>query len=133
MQRFWALSLLLLASIAFLTLACGSGRHLQSISISQTVNGQQVQLVATGTYSAPPTTVTPLPVNWSGGLLAPPPRGNLQYSLSNQPFVVACGSSIPSGQPFQFTALAPSNPNAPTAGSLPLHDLVTTLAAGTCP
>lgn len=62
MNRFWALILLL--SVTPLTLACGSSnRHLQSITIKAVPNGQQIQFVATGTFSASPTTVSPLPVS----------------------------------------------------------------------
>jgi hypothetical protein len=49
MNRFWAL--LVLLSAASLTVACGSSssnRQLQSITISSTVSGQQVQFTATG-------------------------------------------------------------------------------------
>jgi hypothetical protein len=56
---------LLLASLFMLSCGASSNsRMLQSISVSpQTANGQ-VQFVATGTFNAPPFTVTPLPVNW---------------------------------------------------------------------
>jgi hypothetical protein len=84
-----ALSLfLLLFLLASVILACGSGnsRQLQSISISRTLNGEQIQFVATGTFSAPPTTVTPLPVDWTIGLMAPPPP-EYTYTLTTQPFV----------------------------------------------
>jgi hypothetical protein len=117
MHRFWALSFLLfLLLIASLTLACGSGnsRQLQSISISKTVNGQQAEFVATGTFSAPPTTVTPLPVDWTVQLMAPPPR-EYTYTLTTQPFVIDCTTGI--GVAFPVVAYAPPNPNAPISGS----------------
>jgi hypothetical protein len=71
MNRFWAFILLL--SAACWTLACGSSssnRQLQSITINGAVEGEQFEFVAAGTFSAPPTTVSPLPVSWS---YAPPP------------------------------------------------------------
>jgi hypothetical protein len=72
MRLIWAPFLLILS--AFLFIACGgSSRQLQSITIAKAANGQQIQFVATGTFSAPPTTVTPLPVDWTSGLMAPPP------------------------------------------------------------
>jgi hypothetical protein len=61
---------------AVVTISCGGGtnsdRMLESITISPavaTVPGKQVQFVATGTFSASPTTVTPLAVNWGGPVL----------------------------------------------------------------
>jgi len=133
MNRFWALIVLL--STASLTLACGSssnnsGRQLQSISINSTVVGQQVQFTATGTFSAPPTTVSPLPVSdWGIGPFAPPPA-NVQYTLTTQPYVFDCLGS-PSGMP--VSTLAPSDPNAPTTGSLPWAKVVTASAPVPCP
>jgi hypothetical protein len=123
---------LLLAGV--ITVACGSnsninGRRLLSISVAQTVNGDQIQFVATGTFSSPPTTVTPLPVNWSEGLFAPPPPGNLDYSLSAQAYTLTCTA----GQPFLVNALAPPNPSAPANGSLPLSQFVVGTATGDCP
>jgi hypothetical protein len=109
--------LILLLAMASLTLGCGaSGRHLQSISLTQTVtnNGEQVQFVATGTFSAPPTTVSPLPVDWTNGLMAPPPP-IYNYTLTTQPYLVNCtltGPEIP-----QVVAFAPPDPNAPTSGA----------------
>lgn len=53
MIRLWSPSVLGLATLG--VLACGGAsedankRQLQSITISQTVNGQQIQFVATGT------------------------------------------------------------------------------------
>ena len=70
MNRSWSVVLLILLAISF-TLSCGSSpRQLQNITIAQTTNGQQVQFVATGTFSASPRTVTPLPVDWTMGLMA---------------------------------------------------------------
>jgi|ERR1700683_4328193 hypothetical protein len=132
MNRFWALIVLL--STASLTLACGSssnnGRQLQSITINSTVVGQQVQFTATGTFSAPPTTVTPLPVSdWGIGPFAPPPA-NVQYTLTIQPFVIDCSGPGPS---LPVTTLAPSDPDAPVTGSLPWAKVVTASAPVPCP
>lgn len=133
MNRFWALIVLL--STASLTLACGSssnnsGRQLQSISINSTVVGQQVQFTATGTFSAPPTTVTPLPVSdWGIGPFAPPPA-NVQYTLTTQPFVYDCTGPGPT---LPVSTLAPSDPTAPATGSLPWANVVTATAPIPCP
>ncbi len=61
----------ILLFVGLIALSCGGGtnpnRMLESISISPAVaNAQngQAQFVATGTFSAAPVTVTPLPVNW---------------------------------------------------------------------
>src|ERR1700691_3114247 len=83
MHRFWALALLL----TLLTLGGGSGssnRQLQSITIKAVANGQRVQFLATGTFSAPPTAVSPLPVFWT---FAPP---DPQYTLTTEPFLFNC-------------------------------------------
>jgi hypothetical protein len=131
MNRLWAF--LVLLSAACLTLACGSSsstRQLQSITINSTVSGQQVQFTATGTFSAPPTTVSPLPVSdWGIGPFAPPPE-TVQYTLTTQPFVFDCSGP---GPYLPVTALAPSDPNAPTTGSLPWAKVVTATAPIPCP
>jgi hypothetical protein len=127
MKRSWAPVVLLVAAVA---LSCGnSGRQLQSISISQTLSGQQIQFIATGHFSGMPTTVTPLPVSWGIGPFAPPPP-SLTYTLTMQPFVFDCtvsNSSLP------VSVVAPSNPHAPMTGSLPFHDMVTGEAPIQCP
>jgi hypothetical protein len=90
MNRWCALILLLL--VTSLTLSCGSGsdsnRQLQSITITQAANSQQIEFVATGHVSNPPATVTSIPVEWSIQLMAPPPT---QYTLTPQP---SCSSAL---------------------------------------
>jgi hypothetical protein len=110
--------------------AGGNGRQLQSIVIGQTTSGNQVQFTATGIFSAPPTRVTPLAVSWGIGLFAPPPPGNLKYTLTTEPFVIPCSASGP-GSP--VSVFAPSNSNAPINGSLPFKDMVTAYANIQCP
>jgi hypothetical protein len=132
MNRFW--SLIVLLSAASLTLSCGSGnssgRQLQSITINSTVVGQQVQFTATGTFSAPPTTVSPLPVSdWGIGPFAPPPA-TVQYTLTTQPFVFDCSGAGPF---LPVTTLAPTDPDAPSTGSLPWAKVVTASAPIPCP
>ncbi len=132
MKRFSAF--LALLSAASLTLACGSStsssRQLQSITINSTVSGQQVQFTATGTFSAPPTTVNPLPVSdWGIGPFAPPPE-NVQYTLTAQPFVFDCSGP---GPYLPVSTFAPSDPNAPATGSLPWAKIVTATAPIPCP
>lgn len=115
MRKYLAASLLL--ALLFLTLSCGSssnGRQLQSINISQTVVGSQIQFVATGTYSSPPTTVTPLPADWTLGLMAPPPP-QYTYTLTAQPYVFNCSNAGVYFLP--VVAFAPTDPNAPSKGT----------------
>ena len=113
MKQLWALIPLLI--VTSLTLSCGSGRQLQSITITQTANGQQFGFVATGHFSSPPVTVTSIPVEWSIQLMAPPPP---QYTLTAQPFVFDCGVAEPTSPgPIPIVAYAPSNANAPFSGS----------------
>jgi len=114
MNRFLALISLTLS--ASLILACGSGtkRQLESITINSTANGHQIQFVATGTFSAPPTTVTPLPVDWTLGLMAPPPP-QYTYTLTTQPYVYDCANAGLYVLP--VVAFAPPDPNAPSSGT----------------
>jgi hypothetical protein len=120
---------LLLASIAS-SLACGSGRQLKSISISQTVNGQQIQFVATGTFSSAPTTVTPLPVDWTIALTRPtlqtPERA---YTLTTQPFTLDCPNAAEATS--VVVAFAPPDPNAPASGLV--SRFISQSAAINCP
>lgn len=109
-------------------LSCGNARHLQSISVSQTVNGAQIAFVATGTFTAPPTTVTPLPVDWMLGIPAPPPK-QWTYTLTNQPYIYNC-LNLNSLNPGQITAFAPGDPNAPPSGTT--NKVVTGSLAWTC-
>jgi len=115
MHRFGLCFFLLI--ITLLTLSCGNsrGRVLQSISISQSVSSQQIQFVATGTFSAPPTTISPLPVDWMLGIPAPPPK-QWTYTLSTQPYAYDCANLNPVN-PGQVTAIAPTDPNAPSSGT----------------
>lgn len=117
----------LVLPVAFFTLSCGggSGRHLQSISITKTVSGQHVQFVATGNFSAAPSTVTPLPAFWSIDL---PPT---QYKLTTQPFVIQC--TAPGPVPGPIAAWAPADPNAPSSGSLSGTNMVTAGTGAVCP
>ena len=112
MNNYYALLLLLL--VTSLTLACSNGsdpgRQLQSITVTQTTNDQQIEFVATGHFSSSPATVTPIPVEWSIQLMARPPS---QYTLTAQPFMFECADS----GPIPIVAYAPSNANAPLSGS----------------
>ena len=125
--------LLALLVAAYFALSCGSGnsgRQLKSITITQTANGNQIQFIATGKYSAPPTTMTPLPASWGVGPFAPPPAGNLQYQLTTQPFQFSCSGS---GPYLPITVFAPTSPSAPLNGSLPFSKLTTGSATPNCP
>jgi hypothetical protein len=124
MNRFWARSsLFLLFFSASLAVSCGSSsRHLQSITISGVASSGQIQFVATGSFSAAPTTVTPLPVNWS---LAETTPG---YTLTTQPFVVPCNTMGPAPLG-PVTAMAPADPHAPSSGPI----LTTRMVVATTP
>jgi hypothetical protein len=63
----WIVFLCLAASI---TLACGAGfnpqREIEYLSVSPTTaEGPEAQFTATGTFTMPPVTVTPLPATWA--------------------------------------------------------------------
>ena len=116
----------LLVLSAAITLACGgSNRQLQSITINGVASGQQVQFVATGTFSASPTTVSPLAVSWS---FAPPPA---QYALTTQPFVFQCEVAGP--YPSPIVAMAPADPSAPNSGSTSTTKMISASGPINCP
>lgn len=116
MKTYWAPSLLILRACVPLACGGGSGRQLQSITITQTANGQQIQYVAAGTFSAPPTTVTPLPVDWTLGLMAPPPS-TYTYTLTTQPYVYNCANAGSGSYNLPVVAFAPTDPSAPSSGT----------------
>jgi hypothetical protein len=120
-------ALILLLPVTSLTLACcsSSSRQLQSITITQTANGEQIEFVATGKFSGSPATVIPIPVEWSVQLMAPPPQ---QYTLTTQPFLFECTAS----EPFPIVAYAPSDANAPLSGSWPAR-MIQASTVITCP
>ena len=128
MNKLWAPFFLLLVAAG--SLACGGGRRLQSITISQTTNGQQVQFVATGNYSAPPMTLSPLPVMWGQQLYAPPP-GALDYTLTSQPYVFSCADGGSQAGP--VSAIAPRDPGAPASGSVAFSRMTLAYATINCP
>ena len=112
-----------------LSLSCGSSRQLQSISISQTVVGTRIQFVATGKFSSMPTTVSPLPADWTIGLMAPPPP-QFTYTLTTTPYVIDCSNAMPN-PPLPVVAFAPNDPSAPMSGTT--KKVVTASASFTCP
>ncbi len=83
--------------------------------------------MATGTFSAAPITVTPLPVDWTNGLMAPPPP-TYSYTLTAQPYVVNCTTVGPEALP--VVAFAPPDPNAPVSGTS--KTVVTAAASPVC-
>jgi hypothetical protein len=93
-------SLIVVLPTVSLALSCGGGgRQLRSIAISRATNGNQIQFVATGTFSAALITVRPLPAFWTIDL---PPT---QYTLTTQPLVIQC--TAPSVVPGPITAWGP--------------------------
>jgi hypothetical protein len=119
--------------VAFLMLACGggsmssaSGRQLRSITIAAVTDTGSVSFTATGNYSAPPMTVTPLPASWSIGS-GTPISGS--YQLTTQPFSFSCSSLIAANG---VTAVAPVDPNAPSSGSFTGTKLIMESAPISC-
>lgn len=104
-------------AVSLMLISCGtsSNRVLESISVSPQIGSGQVQYVATGTFSAPPLTITPLPVNWciklaplaSPGVCGPP--GSINPGVTSQGFAT-CGASTLGAT---VTALAPADPKLP--------------------
>lgn len=58
--------------------------------------------------------MTPLPVDWTLGQMAPAPP-NYPYTLTAQPYVYDCANTGVYNQP--VVAFAPTNPSAPASGS----------------
>ena len=119
--------LLLLLVLTSFTFSCGNSRQLQSITITKTANGQQIEFVATGNFSSSPATVTSIPVEWSVQLMAPPPP---EYALTTQPFLFNCTAS---GGPIPIVAYAPSDPNAPLTGAWSSVRMIQASVGITCP
>jgi hypothetical protein len=122
-----------------LTSCGGSGpRTLESISVSPnpaTAQNGKAQLVATGTFSSSPVTVTPLAVNWIG---PPVPLNNVHSHVCvpgecgggiNTDGLVTCGIGY-SGS-VTITVSAPKDPTLPL--STPNVPMVTATATVSCP
>jgi hypothetical protein len=119
-----ALSLLL---CGLLVASCGgSSRVLESISISPNpavAKNGTAQLVATGTFSSAPVTVTPLPVDWSQSpcdnlcnVAGPNVIGPISVNSSG---VATCAKGFTGSFPVQAVApkdpsLSPDTQNVPT-------------------
>ncbi len=127
------LSATLLLFPFFTTISCGTGsspgRTLVSISVSPAVAtpqnpGLAVQFVATGIFSEPPITVTPLPARWKGNWKALPNFCNVQACAGINPNtgLALCGGVPPKAT---ITASAPSDP------TLPLGSQNVTMVSGT--
>ena len=111
-------------ALACLALSCGSSRRLQSITISQITSRTEITFVATGTFSAPPTTVTPLPVSWYVGAVGQ------QYTLTAQPFSATTACLDPAV--IQLIAIAPADPKAPSSGSVSGTKMIQATGPGVC-
>jgi hypothetical protein len=118
-NRFRKAGLTSLCASGLLLTACGgSDRVLESISISPSpavAKNGTVQLVATGTFSAAPVTVTPLLVNWSQSTCnnlcnAADPEVIGPISVSSAG-LASCPQGITGTFPVQATA--PVDPNLP--------------------
>ena len=123
MNKFCAFFLL---SATALLLACGTSSHrqLQSIMINATPNGGLTEYTATGTFSAPPTTVTPLPVSWYTGTVG------TQYTLTTQPFQALTSCASPAVA--LLFVIAPVDPNAPSSGKVSDTKMVMVTGPGVC-
>jgi hypothetical protein len=127
--------------VATATLSCGKtlmegsipNRTLQSISVSPSLAkvaaDGQVQFVATGTFSAPPVTVTPLPVNWTGSWPTVPVWCTSSGCAGMNPNGMAvCFGDSPA---VKITASAPSNPELPLdTPNVPMVSGTATLSCG---
>ena len=114
---------------AFAISGCGSGRRLESISVtpSSAANvkvATQAAFTAAGQFNMSPMTANPVRVSWRATGPGIHPSGVNSYSLTDQPFMFTC--FVPGT--FTLIAYAPTNPNAATDGTVPAQvyqDLVT--------
>jgi len=110
-----SLALALLVA-AFFMLSCGGGsnRVLESISVIPQARNGQAQFVATGTFSAPPIKVTPLPVNWTVGPQPMSPQTctppGCAFPAITSRGLATCGAGPINGT---VTAEAPADPKLP--------------------
>jgi hypothetical protein len=94
----FSLSILFLLFTVSITLSCGSGRQIQSITVApasadaQDYPDGQVPFVATGHYNSSPTTVTSLPADW-GAIEPGVPAGAAVTVNSNGTAQCAAGTS----------------------------------------
>ncbi len=101
--------------------SCGgsANRQLASISISPATGSGAASYTATGTFTASPVTVTPLPVSWfiMGPGIDPPGPG---YNISSGKYAPTRCIQVQGIQPATYTVigLAPANPAAPGTGSM---------------
>ena len=129
-HRVAAVAAVLLPASAWMLAGCSANmnRQLESISVTPaTASGAPVRYIATGTFSAPPTTVTPLAVSWYlvAAAIAPSGRG---YTLVKADFTtMRCAQANPVAGPYTVIAVAPADPSASKSGSMPsqvFNDLV---------
>ena len=128
MNRIRKYGVFFLLGSGFLLISCGGGssRVLESISISPNpavAKNGTAQLVATGTFSSAPVTVTPLPVDWSQSLCdnvcnaaTPAVAGPISVNTAG---VATCAKGWAGTAPVYATApkdpnLAPDTQNVPT-------------------
>ena len=120
MHRIGNWGALLIFGCGFALASCGGGssRVLESISISPNpavAKNGTAQLVATGTFSSAPVTVTPLPVDWSQSLCdnvcnaaTPAVVGPISVNAAG---VATCAKGWSGTAPVQATA--PKDPSLP--------------------
>jgi len=103
--------------------SCGGGTStLQSITINQQ-SAPSPQFNATGTYGNG-SQVTPLPVSWINWSFASFIMGQPRYRLTTSAFSFCTQS----GSAWTVAAIAPTDPHAPTSGTIDVNvfkDLVT--------
>ena len=109
------LQLLLLLTLLIITLACGSSRTLQSVSVMPAVANAQnfpsgrVSFTATGTFSKPPSPqqLTGQDVTWCVGVTAGSCAGNIAVGATvDQNGVASCLANLPSGLPKTWVVMA---------------------------
>ena len=109
------LQLLLLLTLLIITLACGSSRMLQSVSVMPAVANAQnfpsgkVPFTATGTFSKPPSPqqLTSQDVTWCVGVAAGACPGNIAVGATvDQNGVASCLANPPSSLPKTWIVMA---------------------------
>ena len=123
MRGFGKIGAILLVVIEAVLTGCGgSGRVLQSISLSPSpavAKNGTVQLVATGTYSSAPVTVTGIAVDWNPPACAPAPGTSCpeMAAVPARPITVSSSGLVTCSKGYSGTTgeevTAPRDPSLP--------------------
>ena len=126
MSRFWELTAV---ALLLITAGCGAGsnqRQLQSITLTSSPSGADVQFVATGHYNEAPLALSPLPVLWAVYL-----TGGEAGPTITQDGLAHCTQGVPGT--FTIIVEAPTDPGIPISQIEFAKSVVPAWTTITCP